>query len=571
VRIFCGSTILFWLAASVCFGQAFTANLTGRVLDPNGLVIPGASVKIQHEATGDVRLSVAAADGRYTFSQLLPGLYTMTAESAGFSSYVQRGMELRANQSVQVDVSLAIGKVGETVEVSGSVAVLDTQTANQSVSFASRDVLRLPVSLRSPFAVVHATAGVTAVQIGQASQNTQDQFRNRFAMNGGRDMSGLTLIDGVPAGGGDFGGLMVSPGIESTQEVQVIRNSYEAQFGKSGGGVVSIVSKGGSNNFHGTAFEFFRNDNLDANSWENNRNGRRRTEFRRNQFGGNFSGPISRARRLYFLAGVELLRQGTPATITSTIPTQLQRSGDFSQSFNPNGSLQQIFDPFSTRPNPAGAGFVRDALPGNRIPSSRINRVGKNIVDLYPAPTSDGDAITNTRNFFGADTTRTLDNRMDFRVDWARNEKHTFYTRVTYALQEENAPIYYGRGADTGGSFSTPRIHGTVGNTFVPTPSWVINLIIGLGRYRQPSIPSAMAIGINGTGVGLPEATVRQFAAPTMPSFTVTNYANLGQARYLNFPRETHNLQLNLTGAGERLSWEREAAVGGRPDRRVGA
>ena len=543
----CAILLFAFFGPVVCFGQAFPANLTGRVMDPNGLVIPAASVRIQHEATGEVRQSGAAGDGRYTFSQLLPGLYTLTVESPGFSTSIQRGIELRANQSGEVDVSMVIGQVAETVEVSGSVAVIDTQTANQSVSFASQDVLRLPVSLRSPFAVVHDTAGVTSIQIGQASQNTQDQFRNRFAMNGGRDMSGLTLLDGVPAGGGDFSGLIVSPAIDSTQEVQVIRNSYETQFGKSGGGVVSIVSKGGSNSFHGTAFEFLRNDNLDANSWENNRNGRPKTEFRRNQFGGNISGPISKSRRLYFFGGFELLRQGSPTSITSTIPTPLQRNGDFSQSFNSNGSLQQIFDPFSTRANPAGAGFVRDAFPGNRIPSSRFDKVGKNVMDLYPAPTSDGDAVTNARNFFGTGATRTRDNRMDFRVDWAHSEKHTFYTRLTYALQEEDVALYYGRGADTGTSFSTPRIHGTIGNTFVPNPSWVINAIIGLGRYRQPAVSSAMAMGINGTSVGLPAATVAQFAAPTMPTFTITNYANLGNARYLNFPRETHNLQLNLT------------------------
>src|SRR5262249_3801484 len=158
--------------------------------------------------------------------------------------------------------------------------------------------------------------------------------------------------------------------------VQVIRNSYDAQFGRSGGGVVSMVTKGGGADFHGTLFEFLRNSDLDANSWENNRAGKARPIFQRNQFGGNFSGAIWKSKKLFFFGGYEALRQGSPSTSSLSLPTDRQRQGDFSDTYNSNGTLDMIFNPFSTRPNPNGAGYIRDAFPGNIIPVSLMDPVG---------------------------------------------------------------------------------------------------------------------------------------------------------------------------------------------------
>lgn len=535
------------IAVTPCFGQAFTANLTGVLTDPNGARVPAAPLHLRNTATGEARQSASTIDGRYTFSQLLPGEYELRVVVAGFRPFVQHGILLRANQSAELDVALQLGEVSQTVEVSAAVAVLDTQTANQSASFGAQQLTDLPSSLRSPFGVVFDTVGVISVSQGQESQNNQDQFRNRYAMNGGREMSGLTLLDGVPAGGGDFGGLMVSPGTDSVQEVQVIRGSYDAQFGKSGGGVVSIVTKGGSDSFHGTGFEFFRSDNLDANSWANNRFARPKTDFRRDQFGGNFSGPAWQRQHLYFFAGYERLRQDTPSNITATVPTALERTGDFSQSFNSNGTLQSVFDPFSIRPNPAGAGFVRDPFPGNKISATRFDKVGLNVVNLYPAPTADGAKFTHVNNFFGTGTAATRDYRLDSRIDWAHNQKHTLYARATYALQNQEPALFFGKGADTGAYADVPRFQTTVGNTIIPNPTLVVNVLIGIGRYRQPIVTSSQKLGIDGTSVGLPASLVSQFAAPTLPTFTIANYNTLGNARYLNFPRETHNAQVNVT------------------------
>ena len=187
--------------------------------------------------------------------------------------------------------------------------------------------------------------------------------------------------------GNSWNGLLISPAIDSVAEVQVIRNAYDAQYSRSGGGIVSVITKGGSADFHGTAFDFLRNSVLDANSWSNNRAGLPKTIFQRNQFGGNFAGPIWRSKRVFFFVGYEGLRQGSPSTQISSLPTDLERAGDFSQTFNSNGTLSAIFNPFTTRPNPNGPGFIRDAFPGNRVPLSLMDPVGVKTVALYPEPT----------------------------------------------------------------------------------------------------------------------------------------------------------------------------------------
>jgi hypothetical protein len=283
------STTFFLLVASA-FPQAFTGTINGLITDPNAAVVPGATVRIRNADTNDSRQTVSSADGRYIFSQIPPGNYTLQVEAKGFKQFASSVFSLRSSQSAEVNASLVLGQVTETVEVQAVATQLDTQTANQSFTLERKQMLALPASTRNPFVAVHAMAGVTSMSVAQ-SNAPADQNVARFAFNGGRDMSGLVLIDGIPATAGDWGGLLASPSIESVQEVQVSRNSYDAEFGKSGGGVVSVVTKGGSNVFHGSLFNFLRNDNLDANAWANNRVGRPRVEFKRNQFGGNLSGP----------------------------------------------------------------------------------------------------------------------------------------------------------------------------------------------------------------------------------------------------------------------------------------
>jgi hypothetical protein len=309
--------------------------------------VPGATVRARNEATNDVRTVTTTGEGLYVFSQLPPGTYEVSAEMKGFRKTVQTGAVLRVNQTLELNIVLQLGEVTQVVEVTAGVTLLDTQSANRAVTLDKQAVLDLPVNARNPFQLVHVNAGVIAVRTG-ISQATQDQNHNRFSMNGGRGQAGLTLIDGVPAAAVDWGGLIASPSVDSVQEVNIQRNQFDAQFGKSDGTAVNMITRGGSNDFHGSLFEFLRNSRLDANSWANNRSGLRRPVFQRHQMGGTFSGPVWKSKRLYFFTAYEGRREGNPGTNVSSVPTTLQRSGDFSQTFNNDGTQTVIYNPFTT-------------------------------------------------------------------------------------------------------------------------------------------------------------------------------------------------------------------------------
>lgn len=536
--------VLSTIAAQTAWGQAFTGTVTGVVQDPNGAAMPGVDIRLRNEATNDVRNTKSGSEGSFIFSQIQPGKYEISAEMQGFRRSVQTGVELRVNQTLEVNLAMQLGEVSQTVEVSASVTMLDTQSANRAITLDQQTVLDLPVNARNPFALVHVNAGVIAVRTG-ISQATQDQNHNRFSMNGGRGQAGLTLIDGVPAAAVDWGGLIAAPSVDSVQEVNIARNQFDAQFGKSDGGVVNMITRGGSNNFHGSLFEFLRNNVLDANSWQNNRSGQPRVSFQRNQFGGSLGGPILKSKRLFFFGAYEGLRQGSPGTNISTVPTELQRQGDFSQTRNANGTLSAIYNPFTSRPNPNGAGVVRDPFPDNRIPANLFNPIAQKVLALYPLPNTAGDPIVNTRNFVATGKTVTTNDRIDLRLDWAKSERLTTFGRLTKAWQENVAPQFFGNGADTNFSDVNPRHQVVIGATYTPSPTWVINTVLGSGRWRENQ--NSPSKGLNATALGFSPSLVSQFQTETYPEFQMQNYTTLNNRRFLNSARETHNLQLNIT------------------------
>jgi hypothetical protein len=539
--------LLALTAASSCFGQAFTASLTGVVTDPAAAVIPGVEVKLRNTATNEERSTGTGVEGRYTFSQLLPGTYELQVAATGFKTFVQTNIILRANQSAAFDMTLQVGGVTERVEVAAAAVQLDTQTANQTLTLNRDMVLSLPTNARNPMSLVHATAGITAPGVG-ITQATQDQNHDRFGMNGGRSTTTGVLLDGVSVvSGSGWNGLLYSPSVDAVQEVQVIRNTYDAQYGRSGGGVISIVTKGGSTEFHGTAYEFLRNSALDANTWANNRNGQKKPIFQRSQFGGNFSGPIWESKRLFFFGNYEGLRQGTPATSIVNLPTAAERQGDFSDTFNSNGTLSVIYNPFTTRPNPSGSGSIRDPFPGNRIPASMIDPVGQKTVALYPEPTGPGDPYTHARNYAKAGKSTAVTDRGDFRIDWARSEKHMMYGRYSRAFRLDNLPpagVWQSYGG-TGPIHGNRRYHITVGNTFIPNPTWVINLLAGHGSWTEKQ--RSDTYGRDGTEIGLPASLVSQFDVPTIPQIYPSGYSNISHSRDLALKSRVDNVQLNVT------------------------
>jgi Carboxypeptidase regulatory-like domain/TonB dependent receptor/TonB-dependent Receptor Plug Domain len=530
------------LCASLCSAQVFTANVSGLVTDPSGAAVPSALVRLRNTDTNDARTTTSGSDGRYTFSQLSPGTYEISVEAKGFRSFLEPQLTLNASQAAEFNIPLTLGDSSQRVEVAAVAPVLDTQSADKSVTLSGQAVVNLPTSVRNPLVLVWQTAGVVAIRTG-ISTNVNEQNQNRFSLNGGRDESAAILIDGVPSTAGDWGGALATPSIEAVQEVQVLRNSYDVQYGRTDGGVVSMVTKGGSSKFHGNAYDYLRNSLLDANSWDRNRAGLPKAQFQRNQFGGALGGPIMNSKHLYFFGDFEELRDSTPGSFLSSVPTALERKGDFSQSYNGNGSLSVIYNPFSTSYNAATNTYSRMPFAANMIPANLLDPVGLKTTSLYPLPNLPGSAFTHALNYAAGGKNIDINKRFDARVDWAKSEHFSMFTRVTKAWEDTLAPAYLGNNIDSNYGGHNPRHQVVIASTWVPTPTWVTNILIGTGRWREVQLSPSQ--GLNATALGFSPSLANQLSAQTIPQFTVSNYAQISNSRYLSDPRITNNLQIN--------------------------
>lgn len=527
------------------FAQTFTGIITGTISDSSQAAIADARVTLTNDATGETRTAVSGPNGNYQFPQLLPSTYSLKAAHSGFQDYVQTGIRLSTNQAATVNIQLTVGAVSQAVEVSANAQLVDSETANRSMTLTPDMVSQLPLNMRNPLALVHASAGVVAARTG-VSQATQDQNQNRFSLNGGRHESTAVLVDGIPMGAGDWGGMIANPAADAVQEIQIVRNTYDTEFGRTGGGVVNITTKGGTQQYHGGVFDFLRNDNLDANSFFNNKFGRPLAEFKRNQFGGTIGGPVWKSKRIFGFFSYEGLRAGSPASRLSTVPTDLQRAGDFSQTRNSNGSLSLIYDPLTTAPDPTRPGkYTRTPFAGNVIPAARFDPVALNVLKLFPNPNQAGNPVTGVQNWYGTGTSITVDSRYDTRIDWARSEKHTLFGRFTIAKQDDNPAVMYSTPAETGYYAKNPRYQVSIGNTFILSPTFIVNALVGGGRWSE--INFSPAEGYNASALGLPPSVVSQFDVAAPPTFSFGDYTALGYGRYLNGVRQNMIAQVNVT------------------------
>ncbi|NYF78879.1 TonB-dependent receptor [Granulicella arctica] len=539
--------------------QTFTATITGTVTDPSGAAVHNVVVEVKNSGTNEVRHITTDGNGRFAAPQLMPGIYSLTVTADGFKSFTESGIELQGNQVSDHTANLELGSSQQTVEVTASTVAIDSETANREVTIGAEQVQDLPTSFRNPLFLVQSTAGVVAVRTGLSAYTT-DQNQNRFSLNGGRDESAAILVDGASIVAPDLGGAIASPTQDAVSEVQVQRTAYDTQFTHTDGGVVSMITKRGSNTLHGGVFEFIRNNHLDANSWDNNRVGIARPLFQRNQFGGNLGGAIFKD-KLFLFGAYEGLRQGQPQTYVDTVPTALERTGDFSQSLNPDGTLDVIYNPFTTVASSTSAsGYTRTAFPGNKIPASMLSAVGLQAAALYPLPNATSTSLSNSSNY--AASTKVVSNydKFDIRGDYIINAKDSLFGRVTKAWQLNGIPTFFHNAGDNQQGENDYRYETIFGNTWVPNDRWVINTLVSYGRWTE--VDTTPSYGHPGTEIGLPSATVSEFQAPILPQFNLENFAQLGYSAYSFSPHETEGLQLNVShefhGHSLKFGWSGE-------------
>jgi hypothetical protein len=370
-------------------------SISGTVRDPQGAAVPKAEVVILEETTGQTRTVRTDDDGTYSVPSLPVGRYSVSAAPQGFKKTIATGIELHVADRLVVDITLEVGQVTETVTVTGAAQLVETESGKVSSLVSEKQVTELPLNGRNYAALVTLVPGLSAPNEGGAfaTRGTGLDSHVDVSVNGNQSNANMWTVDGVNnMDVGSNATLLVFPSIDSIAEFRVERNSFSAEYGQAQGAVINLVTKGGGNEFHGTLFEFFRNDVLNANDWFSNRAGIDRPPLRYNNFGGNFNGPIVKDRVFFFWSEEWRRERRGTGPLTARVPTAAERIGDFSGSVR-TGPVP--WDPTTCTTDANGNRVFSAAtcqpFPGNRIPQNRLSPAGLALMGIYPLPNNPAD------------------------------------------------------------------------------------------------------------------------------------------------------------------------------------
>ncbi len=399
------SSLALWLALSISgFAQSDTAQISGFVKDATGAVVPKASVTIKNEATGLERKTTTNESGYYVVANLPPGFYTVTVEATGFKKAVKTQNKLDANIATTVDVALEVGTVSQTVEVAASVAILQTESATVGRLVENSQIQNMMLNGRNPIWLALMKAGVRSnSSMANFSYTMTSAGLN---INGAREQDFLITFDGAVAMRTRANGTSIGAAdVDTVQEIQILTANYNAEYGRTAGGAVRMVTKSGTRDFHGSAYEYLRNNALDANSWERNRAGQPRESRRFNQFGYILGGPVylpgrwnTDRSKVFFLWSQEWVRFRRELTSIITVPSLAMRQGDFSELLDPNNTFITRRDPVTNNKipvlikdplssNPCTVADRSGCFTGNIIPPGQRSANGLAFLNAYPAPT----------------------------------------------------------------------------------------------------------------------------------------------------------------------------------------
>ncbi|HEY1337664.1 MAG TPA: carboxypeptidase regulatory-like domain-containing protein, partial [Bryobacteraceae bacterium] len=391
--------VLGAVLATLACAQEYRALISGLVTDSSGAVIAGAKIVATNVATNVAVNTSTAADGRYVLAQVPTGSYTVTCEAAGFKKFTRSGVILGVGDRVAVNIMLEVGAQSDSVTVTAELAAVDTDRSVVSQMMDNKGVSELPLNGRQVFMLVQLSAGTifTQQQFGASgfSGTRAWDTNGSVTMHGGTTSSSQFNLDGasINAGTGEW---KFAPLVDGIEEFKLTTPATDASLGLSGGGVLNMTMKGGTNQFHGTASEYVRNNIFDAVATQTNQSPIRATQHQWNDFSGLVSGPI-RKNKLFFSSWYEGFRERVPFPVTQTVPSELERAGDFSDTRNASGQLIVIYDPMSTVAS--GNGFARTAFAGNRIPDTQQSTISKNLMQFFPHPNAPGNQYTHVNNY----------------------------------------------------------------------------------------------------------------------------------------------------------------------------
>src|SRR5215471_6289981 len=419
-------------------GQSVTGQITGTVADSAGAVIPGAIVKLSNDLSQQTHSFTADTSGSFIFTNLVPGSYSLQITQPGFKVYAQRGITVAAQERVDLhEVRLSVGEVTSTIEVQASAVHVATDSSDRSISIGLQQITDTPTRGRNPVSLIMTLPGVQST-----SSNDYRGWNGGGipGVNGGQQGQIILNMDG--AASQDSGNLntgYINPSIDAIGEVKLLVSNYAAEYGGRTAGQLTLSTKNGTPQFHGSAFDYYRHESLNANTFFNNKTNVQRPRYRYQNFGGTVGGPLilpgtkfNKARqKLFFFFSYDKLYNSTTSFATYTMPTALEKAGDFSKTVTTTGVQVPIFDP-----------TTQAVFPGNIIPANRISAQGQAMLNLFPNPSPLGLALDPTGNRgynfrYPQQQLRPLDDKI-LRVDYSFSPKVQFYARLLQDYQAQN-------------------------------------------------------------------------------------------------------------------------------------
>ena len=520
----------FCLLMPPIWGQTYTASLRGTVTDSSKAVIPAATVTAT-EVNRDVKHTTQTdSTGRYVLTTLPPGSYVLTVEAPGFKTFTQPAFTLVVQQQATIDVELSVGGVSTAIEVIGAAPLLNTAAPTMGQVIENKFIQTAPLSGRNPLALVMLTPGLVPTE-GEASGTAGVNF----VANGTRNSTAEVVLDGAAISGieqnSSITDVKYTPSVDVIEEFKVQTNYFSAEFGNTGGAIVNMVSKSGTNEFHGTAYEFYRNSIFNANNFFSNRQGLSIPDSNRKVFGITMGGPViipgvyNGKSRTFFFADYEGQRAASATTLTGTVPTDLQKAGDFSQTFRSNGALYTIYNPYDTYETSDGT-VLRRPFAGNKIPDSLKNPISAKFLKYYPAPTSNGDPTTHANNFFAQGTNGSGYNKMDIKIDHHISGKQRFTARYSSNWSSSNPFNRYGNIVDSINPGTEHDTNFVLDYTRMHSPKTIFTTRFSIMRVRSIRDPISTGFDSNkefGLSPLFQYLGVKQF-----PNITATSYRALG-------------------------------------------
>ncbi|MBS1851838.1 MAG: TonB-dependent receptor [Acidobacteria bacterium] len=578
--------LLLLVLVPVAGAQLYTGSISGTVSDPSGAVIPGATVKAVDQAKGFAFTATSDGAGRYLLRPIPPGRYTIAAESAGFQVLRKENIAISVNDNATIDFALQVGKTSEVVEVQSAGVQLQTQDAVTGQVVNRQFINNLPLVSRDFYDLALLAPG-TATPDNQCEGCTA----TNFVSNGGRNSTADVLVDGVSISNFEQNSGVMSatytPSVESVEEFKVQQSNFSAEFGFSGSTIVNVVTRSGTNQFHGSLYEFLRNDKLDANNWFSNHNGEARAPMKRNNFGLTIGGPIVKNKTFFFF-DYDGTRERSFAAANAGVPSAAEKTGDFGElcglqggNFDGSGRCDvadgQLWDPYDPNAyfDSGQGGPVRTAfIPYNNIAAyasqgtanpgvagNLIDPVALQMMAYFPDATQEvATADDRFNNWFRSGTNRSSDNKFDIKIDHRFSDKSLLSAKYSQESSNSHSFNCFGNEADncSGGPVDSTRHLFALNESYTFSPTVVLNVSYGYSRGFD------FQKGIHGdypdlnpvTQLGMPSYILTS-GFPVFPNIILDGYAapadaNIGTQTftYLKEGQDTHH----LTGA---LSWTR--------------